>query len=198
MKLWMIILVGCGSSTPIAPPLRAVSSELRTPADFVAIADRDARSVALFQEMARVITSPRCMNCHPADRRPTQGDDRHAHVPMMQADIAGVGCATCHQTANVVTYGETIASIPGHPHWGLAPASMAWQGKTVPQICAQLVDPERNGHRTLAMIHEHLATDSLVGWAWHPGEGRVPAPGTQAQFGELVTAWIQSGARCPR
>ena len=31
-----------------------------------------------------------------------------------------------------------------------------------------------------------------------PGEGRDPAPGTQAQLGELMQAWIDSGAECPR
>jgi len=37
-----------------------------------------------------------------------------------------------------------------------------------------------------------------VGWAWHPGEERSPAPGTQAQFGALIRAWISSGAHCPQ
>ena len=50
---------------------------------------------------------------------------------------------------------------------------------------------------TLAQIHEHMANDSLVGWGWDPGRGRAPAPGTQAQLGELTRAWIDSGARCP-
>lgn len=193
------LAIGCGGrpSTPVPPP----ATGLRAPSEFAAITDRDARSVALFTEAARVITSPRCMNCHPADRTPTQGDDRHAHVPMMHAGEGagprGLGCATCHQRANVVTYGETIASIPGHPHWSLAPASMAWQGKTTAQICAQLLDPARNGGKTLAKLHEHMAKDTLVGWAWAPGPGRVPAPGTQAQFGALIAAWIETGARCP-
>jgi len=29
--------------------------------------------VAIFVEAAKVITSPRCMNCHPATRQATQG-----------------------------------------------------------------------------------------------------------------------------
>jgi hypothetical protein len=33
--------------------------------------------------------------------------------------------------AFAATLGSGIASIPGNPRWGLAPASMAWQGKTL-------------------------------------------------------------------
>jgi hypothetical protein len=74
---------------------------------------------------------------------------------------------------------------------------MAWQGKTLSQICAQIKDPQRNGGRTLAQIRDHMANDHLVGWAWRPGEGRMPAPGTQAQLGMLLKAWIETGAHCP-
>jgi hypothetical protein len=182
------------AATPAAP--------LKSPSAFGSIADPAARSAAIFTEAARVIQSPRCLNCHPSVRNPTQGDDLHAHVPFMQAGVQGHGlkamrCTSCHQAANVSTQGAAIASIPGHPHWGLAPASMAWQGKTMGEICQQLKDPSRNGGRSLAQIHEHMATDSLVGWAWHPGEKRTPAPGTQEELGRLVQAWIATGAACP-
>jgi hypothetical protein len=175
---------------------------LKPPSAFNGIADRDARSVALFNEAAKVITSPRCMNCHPANRVPTQGEDRHTHVPFIDAAAGGHGppgltCHACHQAQNVATFGETIATVPGNGHWGLAPASMAWQDKSVGGICRQLKDLSRNGGRDLAKIHEHLMTDPLVGWAWQPGEGRIPAPGNQVVFGELVQAWIDSGAACP-
>ena len=55
----------------------------------------------------------------------------------------------------------------------------------------------RNGGKTLAQIHDHMAHDSLVGWGWAPGATREPAPGTQAQLGALIDAWIQAGAACP-
>ena len=42
-----------------------------------------------------------------------------------------------------------------------------------------------------------MSEDSLVGWAWAPGVGRTPAPGTQAEFGTLMRAWADSGAHCP-
>jgi hypothetical protein len=74
---------------------------------------------------------------------------------------------------------------------------MAWEGKSLREICEQLKDRKRNGGKTLAQIHEHNASDTLVGWGWNPGSGRTPAPGTQAQFGALTKAWIDSGAKCP-
>jgi hypothetical protein len=174
---------------------------LRPASAFLAIRDLHARSVALFEEAAKVITSPRCLNCHPSTREPTQGNDLHAHLPPMSAGVngdgAGMPCASCHGPTNAATRADSIISIPGNLQWRLAPASMAWQGKSVREICLQVQDPARNGGRTLAMIREHLATDTLVGWAWNPGEGRVPAPGTQAQLAALVDAWIAAGAECP-
>jgi len=88
-------------------------------------------------------------------------------------------------------------SIPGHDRWFLAPIEMAWQGKTISQICEQLKDPQRNGGRNLELLHDHLAHDDLVAWGWHPGEGRDPAPGSQEQLGDLARAWIETGSVCP-
>jgi hypothetical protein len=50
----------------------------------------------------------------------------------------------------------------------------------------------------MAALIEHSAHDSLVGWGWAPGQGREPAPGTQAQFGALMAAWADTGAVCPQ
>jgi hypothetical protein len=185
-----------GAAAAQQVPLKPVSA-------FSTIADERARSAALFTEAAKVIQSPRCMNCHPAKRQPTQGDDLHAHVPSMHAGpgnhgVPGLPCKSCHRNANAATLASSVASIPGHSHWGLAPASMAWQGKSPREICLQLKDSARNGGRSLSQIHEHMATDSLVGWAWRPGAGRSPAPGTQVQFGALIEAWISTGAQCPQ
>jgi hypothetical protein len=183
-------------------PAFGQDASLRPVSAFSTIRDTNARSAALFTEAAKVIRSARCMNCHPATRQPTQGDDLHPHTPPMHAGpadhgVPGLPCASCHRNDNFVTYTSSIASIPGHPHWGLAPASMAWQGKSLREICLQLKDRGRNGGRSLAALHEHMAKDSLVGWAWHPGPGRAVAPGTQREFGELIAAWIATGARCP-
>jgi hypothetical protein len=181
---------------------QGVAQTLSDPSAFAAIQDRAVRSRAIFGEMGRVITSPRCMNCHPATDRPTQGDGKHPHVPFAGRGKAGVGagsaCRECHGDANfAIQEGASYQTIPGHPRWGLAPIEMAWQGKTLGEICRQLKDPGRNGGRSLALLQEHAANDDLVAWGWHPGQGREPAPGTQELFGRLVQAWIDSGAECP-
>jgi hypothetical protein len=187
-----------GSLTP-APgqPSSVAERMLRSPAEFTSIADPRARSLAIFQEAGKVLTSPRCVNCHPAGDRPLQTDAERPHQPMAMRGADGHGapglrCDTCHGKANY-----DPARVPGHPEWHLAPLSMAWEGKTLGQICVQIKDPARNGGRTLVQIHDHMTNDSLVGWAWAPGYGRRPAPGTQQQAGALVDAWVKTGAACP-
>jgi hypothetical protein len=179
--------------------------ELRPPSDFSAIADPKARSRALFLEAAKVVTSPRCMNCHPAGDRPTQGNDMHPHEPPVARGPDGGGlpgntCHGCHMQSNTRILAGVEApfqSIPGHPRWGVAPIEMAWEGKSVGDICRQIKDPQRNGGRSLDLVHEHVAHDDLVAWGWNPGPGRDPAPGTQERAGELIRAWIDAGAECP-
>jgi len=182
-----------------APP----AESLKPAASFASIKDPATRSLALFAEAGKVIQSPRCLNCHPVDRSPTQGDGLKVHNPPIAAGMSGHGapglpCLSCHGPANVTTWGEGIKSIPGDPKWALAPAEMAWQGKSLGAICAQIKDPARNGGKSLDQIHHHMAQDHLVGWGWSPGEGRRPAPGTQAAFGELIRAWIDTCAKCPK
>ncbi|KIZ40803.1 MULTISPECIES: hypothetical protein [Rhodopseudomonas] len=166
---------------------------------FARIKDKNQRAVALFQEAGKVIASPRCMNCHPAGDRPTQTDRMTPHQPLVVRGPSGTGalggmaCATCHHDANF-----DAAGVPGNPKWAVAPIEMAWQGKTLGQICTQIKDRTRNGSKDMAALIHHMADDELVGWGWHPGAGRTPAPGTQKQFGELIKAWADAGAACPK
>jgi hypothetical protein len=101
-------------------------------------------------------------------------------------------CFACHTSTNFDAVG-----MPGDPHWALAPDSMAWEGRSLAQICAQLKDPARNGGRKLDAVVEHMRNDTHVGWAWAPGARREPAPGTQATFGALIEGWAKTGALCP-
>jgi hypothetical protein len=178
-------------------------SELRSPSEFSGIQDPQTRSRALFTEAAKVIMNPRCMSCHPASDSPLQGNDQHIHTPPVTrgnngGGVAGNTCGACHMERNFTLMEKaSYQSIPGHPRWGLAPIEMAWEGKSVGEICAQLKEPGRNGGRNLTLLHEHLATDDLVAWGWNPGLGRDPAPGTQERLGELIKAWIDTGAQCP-
>jgi hypothetical protein len=186
---------------PIAVLARTQPAALRPPSAFAAIVDPAARSQALFAEMGKVIESPRCINCHPRADRPLQGEDMHPHSPPVvrgpyNFGAAGMECSTCHGRDNVA-FANGERSIPGNRKWRLAPISMAWEGKSLAEICAQLKDPARNGGKTLAQLIQHNASDDLVGWGWHPGLGRTPTPGTQAGFGALTKAWVESGAKCP-
>jgi hypothetical protein len=188
----------------LAPKVEAQNrEELQPPDAFAGIADPQARSRALFMEASKVIMNPRCMNCHPAGDRPSQGNDQHPHMPPVSRGDSGNGvpgntCGGCHTERNfTLSEGASYQSIPGHPRWGVAPIEMAWEGKSAREICEQLKDRNRNGGRDLALLHEHLAKDDLVAWGWNPGVGRQPVPGTQARLGELVQAWIDTGAQCP-
>jgi hypothetical protein len=87
--------------------------------------------------------------------------------------------------------------VPGNPNWHIAPIEMAWVGKSLAEICVQIKDKERNGGKSLDELVHHMGEDPLVGWAWDPGRGRTPAPGTQKAFGELIRAWVDNGATCP-
>jgi hypothetical protein len=184
-------------SASAPPALRAEAGRaLRPPSAFAGIRDPGERAVALFTEAGKVLQHPRCVNCHPAGDRPLQGTGT-PHQPVVQRGPDGHGvtamrCTTCHQAANFEP-----GRVPGHRNWHLAPASMAWQGKSLAEICAQVKDPARNGGHPLREIVEHMAKDSLVGWAWAPGDGREPAPGTQVAFGALIKAWADAGAACP-
>jgi len=192
----LALVVAC-AIVAVASTSRAVEHRgLRAPATFASMTDRQTRSAALFVEAGKVLRHPRCLNCHPDGDRPSQGDGYPHQPPVQRGDdghgVSAMRCATCHQKANF-----DPAGIPGHPEWHLAPRSMAWQHKSLADICMQLKDPARNGGRTLSQIVEHSGRDSLVGWAWKPGAGREPAPGTQASFGALMQAWAASGAACP-
>lgn len=198
---WSVaVAAGCLSALLAAHQLALAQSQsaLVPVEQFDKIKDQHARSMALFQEAGKVILSPRCLNCHPADNSPRQGEDMHVHQPPVQRGAGGMGvagmrCVTCHGPDNF-----NPGHIPGNPKWMLAPVEMAWIGKSLGQICEQIKDPKRNGGKTMAQIVEHMAHDELVGWGWHPDVGRKPAPGTQDEFGALIKAWVDTGAACPK
>lgn len=196
-----VVLMGAAaertlSQTPsTAAPVLA--NELRPASSFAGIADPRTRSIALFEEAGKVLTHPRCMNCHPASDRPLQTDRMRPHQPLVVRGSDGHGapgmaCNTCHGKANF-----DAARVPGDPNWHLAPAAMAWEGRSLGQICAQIKDPARNGRKDMAALLNHMAEDSLVGWGWSPGADRTPVPGTQVEFGALMRAWADAGAHCP-
>jgi hypothetical protein len=197
--LLTLIAVACAAlvSVGLNASGKTLPTTLQPASAFAAIKDPKARSTALFVEAGKVIQHPRCLNCHPATERPTQTDAMRPHEPLVVRGDGGIGapglrCITCHHDANF-----DPAGVPGNPKWALAPPEMAWAGKSLGDICRQIKDPARNGGRSMAELIHHMAEDPLVGWGWHPGGKRTPAPGTQAEFGGLIKAWADSGGYCP-
>lgn len=160
-----------------------------------------AASRAAFLQVYKVLTSPRCQNCHPAGDAPLQGDDSHVHIQYVKRGpdghgVYGMRCDTCHQQANVP--GEHMP--PGNPKWSLPTPEhkMVFVGRTPAQLCAQLKDPAQNGNRTLAQIYEHVSADDLVGWGWNPGDGRALPPLSRPETSAQLKIWIDGGAACPQ
>jgi hypothetical protein len=163
-----------------------------------ALAQTDSGAAA-FHRIVPVLRHPRCMNCHSRGDFPRQGDDNHQHTMQVRRGPEGEGlnavkCSTCHQDRNTAG----LHTPPGAPDWHLpGPAMpMIWEGLSDGQLCELLKDPERNGHRTVQQIVEHMSTP-LVLWGWHPGEGRTPIPMPERDFQARVKEWVARGAGCP-
>jgi hypothetical protein len=161
--------------------------------------DADA-SRAAFLQVYRVLTSPRCQNCHPAGDAPLQGDDSHVHLQNVKRGrdgrgVYGMRCDTCHQTKNLS--GEHMP--PGNPKWSLPlpEQKMVFVGRSPGELCRQLEDPKQNGGRTLAALLDHVANDELVGWGWNPGDGRTPPPLSRVETAAQMKVWVEGGAACP-
>lgn len=154
-------------------------------------------SSASFQQMAQVLRSPRCMNCHTVTEFPRQADDRHRHHQMIMRGQDNKGAATlqcfaCHQAKNT-----SDGQVPGAPNWHLAPLSMGWEGLSDRALCRVILDKNRNGNKDVAALVEHMTADPLVQWAWSPG-GRTLPPLAQKEFHDAVRAWADQGAACPK
>ena len=159
-------------------------------------------SLQFYKQMHAVLSHPRCVNCHPKDDTPKQGLDGHVHSPPITRGPQGMGptglpCSACHNDANF-----DPGRVPGAPNWHLAPASMAWEGKSAGELCRAMTDSSKNGNRNLQATVKHLTDDKLVAWGWEPGidvygKPREPVPRPKIEFDRIVTAWPKSGGACP-
>ena len=159
--------------------------------------DEREKSLQAFGTVLKVIKSPRCINCHPSNDRPRQGDDHHEHLFGVTRGAANHGglvqkCSTCHQSEN-----NGYTNVPGAPHWGLAPKSMGWVGLSDIEIANALMDKNKNGGRSAADLVAHMSNDSLVLWAWNPGPGRTLPPVPLEQFRNALNEWLANGAHVP-
>lgn len=156
-----------------------------------------AQSQHPFDPIATVLQHPRCMNCHPRNDTPANGDQGKPHRMKITrgADDHGAPaarCAACHRDEN-----SPVTFVPGAPHWALAPKSMGWQGLSKGELCTTLKDRQRNGGRDLAALVKHMDEDKLVLWGWNPGKGRAPVSIPHDQFVRFLKDWVGAGAPCP-
>lgn len=122
-----------------------------------------------------------------------------------------VNCRTCHQNQN----GDEPGMPPGAANdlmkgfvWHMPPVTMAIERDvTRQQLCATWLDPAKNSFlayrggrddmQTFKKEFEHhVHDDPLVRWAWNPGLGRTPAPGSHSDFVKAMQIWIEAGAPC--
>jgi hypothetical protein len=156
------------------------------------------KSVAAFKQIAQVMRSPRCMNCHTLTEFPRQGEDGRRHDQGVKRGEDGKGtapmqCATCHRDSN-----SSGGYVPGAPEWHLAPLSMGWErARSDRDLCEAILNKKRNGNREAKGMVIHMMNDPLVQWAWAPGEGRTLPSISQADFHALLQLWESTGAVCP-
>jgi hypothetical protein len=157
------------------------------------------KSLRAFREVASVLTSPRCLNCHIPGDGPLQGDDDHPHLMNVKRGADGKGsaalrCFACHQSENAAA----LHGPPGALDWQLPQprTPMAWKGLSTGELCRALKDPAKNGNRSLQDLIVHMDT-SLVRWAWNPGLGRTLPPLSHDEFVSRLKEWIDTGAACP-
>ncbi len=155
---------------------------------------------AAFLDVARVLQSPRCKNCHPVGDRPLQKDEGVPHAMNVSRKSLEVGmkCSTCHMETNADAMG-IVGGPPGAPHWGLPPKEtpMVFEGLTPAALCAQLNDPAQTRGKDLQGLLHHVAEDALVLWGWAPGGNRTVPPLDHATFVKRFETWVNSGGACP-
>lgn len=173
-------------------------------AEYETIPNKDSTSSEneAFDKMMDVLTHQRCMNCHPNDNIPKQGDDSHPHYFGMSRGEGNLGfdatkCATCHQSEN-----NDYSGVPGAPEWSLAPDKMKWEGLTRNEIARSMLNKENNGNRDLEELEHHLTEHALVLWTWKPGvdaQGipRELPPVPLEEYKAAVKEWIEHGAIVP-
>ena len=164
--------------------------------------EKNDTSDKAFDTMMDVLTHQRCVNCHPNDNIPKQGDDSHPHYFDVARGDANLGyqatnCNTCHQSEN-----NSYSGVPGAPEWSLAPHSMRWEGLDRIEIAVSMMDPERNGGRTPEETLHHLTEHELVLWAWEPGVNadgvpRELPPVSKEEYIEAVKTWFEEGHIIP-
>ena len=191
----VVLMTACASATSPPSPAENEVASVNEPAKNTQ--SKQSAEVEAFDTVMSVLTSPRCINCHPTGDRPRQRDEQIFHLFNVTRGEDNHGgpvqtCDTCHHEEN-----NEYSNVPGAPHWGLAPKSMGWFGLTDAEIATVLLDPEMNGGRSHEDLLHHMSEDALVLWAWDPGEGRTTPPVSHDEFVAALEVWLAAGAPIP-
>lgn len=155
-----------------------------------------------------VASHPRCSNCHvgpsnvPMWSGTSYRNGPKPHGMNINGGESRIGaetvlCSTCHAYREVAVGDRIPHTAPQvAADWQLAPVEAEWFGKSSDEVCNQLRDPEQNGDRTFLDIASHLDHDVILHWAWNPGAGREPAPGTLQDHVNDILAWGVAGMPC--
>jgi hypothetical protein len=128
---------------------------LASPECFAQITDEFARSAAMFSELGRVLTSPRCMNCHPAGDRPHQA----TRAACISRRTRRAGAALVKASA------ESGAACPAKEKSNPGPDSnpaVSWVAKALcnaPTISASVVGTVRRAARDEPLLTLQLQFD---------------------------------------
>ncbi|MEM7167446.1 MAG: hypothetical protein AAF581_18440 [Planctomycetota bacterium] len=144
-----------------------------------------------------MLRHPRCLNCHTQTAFVRVGDDRRPHGMNVvrgphNNGVPGMRCSSCHQKEN-----QALVGVPGALHWQAAPLSMAWESMDDHDLARALLDPLKNGDRSLSDLTKHMKLDPLVLWSWDPGPGRAVPPVDHATFVRAFESWVDNGAVLP-
>lgn len=192
-----LLLPACGGALMLSLAVPLASSSETSSRNLFASHPAAAAEDDLFAPIAAVLRHPRCLNCHPRDDRPRQGEDRHIHLQGVTRGPDNLGfvnlrCTACHRDEN-----NAYSGVPGAPSWHLAPLSMGWQGLSDQDLCTTLKDQEKNGGKDIAALVAHMTDDKLVLWGWAPGGKRDPVSTPHPEFVKQLQAWAGAGAPCP-
>lgn len=166
--------------------------------------------LAAWRRIHAVVSHPRCVNCHTGEsNRPMwsgpEFDKPQPHGMNIHAGESRIGaetllCQACHVTS---TRPNDTPHAPPHVgiEWQLAPVEFVWFDRSEREICSQLRNPNRNGGRTGGDLVEHIIHDAelkaFITWAFDPGGGREPAPGSLQEHLDDTVTWVAAGMPCP-
>lgn len=123
-----------------------------------------------------------------------------------------ISCRGCHRDVNATAKGMPPGAandlMPGFV-WHMPPPTMILTKDMSPQtLCDNWLNPiknsflaQRGGRDDMVTFKKefvhHVSDDPLVIWAWQPGPGRQPVPGSHDDFVRAMKLWIDAGAKCP-